>query len=98
MPRARKSTISMRATFSGPGRTRTCTTPFRDGGSSFELQSQDQHDRQGSNLRRLAFQASALPLSYGHKEQAELESNQHPPAYQTGALPPQLSACGVSKG
>jgi hypothetical protein len=51
--------------------------------------------RQGSNLRRPAFQASALPLSYSHEnsqEWAEPESNRRPPPHQRGALPSELSA------
>jgi hypothetical protein len=54
---------------SGPGRSRTCTTPIKSrplSHSSYEAA--NRRDRQGSNLRRLAFQTSALPLSYGHMD------------------------------
>ena len=52
---------------SGPGRSRTCTTPIKSR-RLFQLsyRAEQKSDRQGSNLRRLAFQTSALPLSYGH--------------------------------
>jgi Peptidyl-tRNA hydrolase PTH2 len=52
---------------SGPGRSRTCTTPIKSR-RLFQLsyRAEQRRDRQGSNLRRLAFQTSALPLSYGH--------------------------------
>ena len=50
---------------SGPGRSRTCTTPIKSR-RLFQLSYRARSDRQGSNLRRLAFQTSALPLSYGH--------------------------------
>jgi hypothetical protein len=49
----------------GPGRSRTCTTPIKSR-RLFQLSYRAKSDRQGSNLRRLAFQTSALPLSYGH--------------------------------
>ena len=47
---------------SGPGRSRTCTTPIKSR-RLFQLsyEARTKRDRQGSNLRRLAFQASALP-------------------------------------
>ena len=37
------------------------------------------------------FRRALYRLSYGHAKWAELESNQRPPAYQTGALPSELS-------
>jgi hypothetical protein len=53
---------------SGSGRSRTCTTPIKSR-RLFQLSYEaERRDRQGSNLRRLAFQTSALPLSYGHKK------------------------------
>jgi hypothetical protein len=47
---------------SGPGRSRTCTTPSKSR-RLFQLsyEARWRCDRQGSNLRRPAFQASALP-------------------------------------
>jgi hypothetical protein len=49
------------------GRIRTCTAPIKSR-RLFQLSYRARRDRQGSNLRRLAFQASALPLSYGHMQ------------------------------
>ena len=90
---------------SGPGRRRTCNPPIkRRQLCRVELRSQ-RCDRQGSNLRRLAFQASALPPSYGSewrtgsrlsvrrlRDAARLESNQQPLVCKTGALPVELPA------
>jgi hypothetical protein len=42
--------------------------PLRVGGSTSLSYEAERRDRQGSNLRRLAFQTSALPLSYGHEK------------------------------
>ena len=70
-PFSRRGTAPMAAlpNASGPGRSRTCTTPIKSR-RLFQLsyEARTKRDRQGSNLRRLAFQASALPLSYGHEK------------------------------
>jgi hypothetical protein len=47
---------------SGPDRSRTCTTPIKSRRlSQLSYRAEQERDRQGSNLRRLAFQTSALP-------------------------------------
>lgn len=53
---------------SGFGRSRTCTTPIKS--RQLSLLSYEAKGVTGRdlNLRRLAFQTSALPLSYGHEE------------------------------
>jgi hypothetical protein len=45
----------------GPGRSRTCTAPIKSRPLSAELRSRTRCGRQGSNLRRAAFQTAALP-------------------------------------
>ena len=80
----------------GPGRRRTCTLPVK----SRELCRVLSYgavgcDRQGSNLRRPAFQASALPAELRSREWAEPGSNRRPPPHPRGALPTELSAVDV---
>ena len=67
-------------------------TRFRDGIPRRWQSFHDECDRQGSNLRRPAFQASALPAELRSREWAEPGSNRRPPPHQRGALPTELSA------
>lgn len=85
---------------SGPGRRRTCNPPLKrrqlcqlSYGARARLPRDGQRcDRQGSNLRRPAFQTGALPAELRPRESAEPGSNRRAPPYQRGALPTELSA------